>query len=112
MSTARKQKSRNSGKNTFYEDIKDKDRMLVLFYATWCPFSQEFLPVFQEYSRNNPQECMSIIVDEQPDICEEYSIEYYPTVIMFEKGKVQKRLDPEPGIGLNKKQLKSLTERQ
>ena len=47
---------------------------------------------------------------EEPDVCEEYAIEYYPTVIMFEKGKVQKRLDAEPGVGLNKKQLKDLTE--
>jgi hypothetical protein len=52
---------------------------------------------------------MSVLVDDQPDVCEEYSIEYYPTVILFRKGKVHKRLDAEPGIGLNKKQLQDLT---
>jgi hypothetical protein len=31
---------------------------------------------------------------------------------MFKRGKVQKRLDAEPGVGLNKKQLKDLTEKQ
>jgi thioredoxin-like negative regulator of GroEL len=50
-------------------------------------------------------------VDEEPDVCEEYAIEYYPTVIMFKKGKVHKRLDSEPHVGLNKKQLKEFTEK-
>jgi len=31
-----------------------------------------------------------------------------PTVIVFEKGKVSKRLDGEPGAGLKEKQLKEL----
>jgi hypothetical protein len=30
---------------------------------------------------------------------------------MFKKGKVHKRLDAEPGVGLNKKQLKELSEK-
>jgi thiol-disulfide isomerase/thioredoxin len=110
MSKAEKQKSKT--KSTFHDDIKNKDKAFVLFYATWCPFSQRFLPIFEEYAKNNPKECLSVIVDEEPDVCEEYAIEYYPTVIMFKKGKVHKRLDAEPGVGLNKKQLKDLTEKQ
>jgi thiol-disulfide isomerase/thioredoxin len=112
MSKAKKHESKTKRKSTFRENIKNKDKALVLFYATWCPFSQRFLPVFEEYSKNNPKECLSVIVDEEPDVCEEYAIEYYPTVIMFKKGKVHKRLDSEPGVGLDKKQLKDLTEKQ
>jgi len=112
MSKAEKQESKTKGKNTLHEKIENKDKAFVLFYATWCPFSQRFLPIFDEYSKNNPEECLSVVVDEAPEICEEYAIEYYPTVIMFKKGKVHKRLDAEPGIGLNKKQLKYLTEKQ
>ncbi len=112
MSAAKKQKNINQKKNTFHEKIEDKDKAYVLFYATWCPFSQRFLPIFEEYSKSNPKECLSVIVDEEPDVCEEYAIEYYPTVIMFKKGKVHKRLDAEPGVGLNKKQLKDLTDKQ
>jgi thiol-disulfide isomerase/thioredoxin len=112
MSKAEKHVSKAKRKSTFQEEIKDKDKAFVLFYATWCPFSQQFLPVFEEFSKNNPEECLSIIVDEEPYVLEEYAIEYYPTVIMFKKGKVHKRLDAEPGIGLNKKQLKDLTEKK
>jgi thiol-disulfide isomerase/thioredoxin len=111
MSKAEKHESKTKRKSTFSEDIKNKDKAFVLFYATWCPFSQRFLPIFEEYSKRNPKECLSVIVDEEPDVLEEYAIEYYPTVIMFKKGKVHNRLDAEPGIGLNKKQLNDLTEK-
>ena len=112
MSKAEKQTSKSPERSSIRDEIRSKDKALVLFYATWCPFSQRFLPIFEEYSRNNPKECMRVIVDDAPDVCEEYGIEYYPTVIFFKSGKVHRRLDAEPGIGLNKKQLKDLTENQ
>lgn len=100
----------NIKKSTFKDDLRQKDRTLVLFYASWCPFSRRFLPIFEEYAKRNPEECISIVVDDLPDLCEEYSIEYYPTVILFRKGKVHNRLDAQPGIGLNKEQFKKLVE--
>ena len=112
MSKAEKHELRTKRKSTFYAEIKNRDKALVLFYATWCPFSQRFLPVFEEYSKNNPKECLGVIVDDEPDVCEEFAIEYYPTVILFKEGKVHKRLDSQPGVGLNKKQLKEFTEKQ
>ena len=111
MSARKKMPVENKKKSTFHDNIDNKDKAVVLFYATWCPFSQRFLPIFDEYSKSNPNECLRVIVDEEPDVCEEYDIEYYPTVITFKKGKVQKRIDAEPGVGLNKKQLKDFTEK-
>lgn len=105
MSKAEKRKIDVSRSSFPFREIENKDKAFVLFYATWCPFSQRFLPVFEEYARGKPQECLSVIVDNRPDLCEEYAIEYYPTVLLFEKGKVHKRLDAEPGVGLTKKQL-------
>jgi thiol-disulfide isomerase/thioredoxin len=109
MSKAKRVESKAKGVSTFDENIRDLERVFVLFYAKWCPFSQRFLPIFEEYSRSNPKECIKIIVDEEPDVCEEFAIEYYPTVIMFKKGKVYRRLDSKPGIGLSKMQLKDFT---
>ena len=85
--------------------LKSKEKAFVLFYASWCPFSQRFLPIFEEYVKGNPRECMSVMVDDKPDLCEKYSIDYYPTVLVFKKGEVHKRLDATPGAGLTKKQL-------
>jgi len=111
MSKAIKISVKNPKKSTVSDEIGGKDRAFVLFYATWCPFSQMFLPVFEEYARGNPKECISVIVDDRPDVCEEYSIDYYPTVILFKKGKVSGRLDAKPGVGLDRKQLKTFTEK-
>lgn len=111
MSKAIRRKIKSAERSAINDELKQKDKAFVLFYATWCPFSQRFLPIFEEYAKNNPKECISVIVDDKPDVCEEYSIEYYPTVILFKKGKVHKRLDSEQGIGLDRKQLKELTEK-
>jgi len=105
-------KMRTAKKSDLSDRVKRKEKAYVLFYANWCPFSQRFLPVFHEYAKKNPEECLSIIVDEDPEVCEEYAIEYYPTVIMFKKGRVHKRLDAEPGVGLDKRQLEDLTEEE
>jgi len=91
-------------KNNFKETIGAKDA-LVLFYASWCGFSRRFLPHFEEYSKNCSKECTKVDKDEFPELCKKYTIEYYPTVIWFKDGKVHKRLDSKPGIGLNKNQL-------
>jgi len=89
--------------------LESKDKVFVLFYASWCPHSQRFLPIFQEYSKSNPNECISVVIDDKPELCDKYSIEYYPTVILFRRGKVDKRLDATPGMGINKSQLSELT---
>jgi len=105
MSKAGKSRSKGAARGTLSEEIGRRERACVLFYASWCPFSQSFLPIFEEYAKESPQECISVVIDE-PGLCEEYAIEYYPTVLLFRKGKVEKRLDAEPGRGLNRKQLK------
>lgn len=89
--------------------LQTKEKAYVLFYASWCPFSQRFLPIFKEYAKSNPDECMEIMIDFKPDLCDKYEIEYYPTVLLFKKGAVHKRLDATPGLGLTKAQLAKLT---
>jgi thiol-disulfide isomerase/thioredoxin len=111
VSKAKKIKSKKE-KNTLQNQIQEKNKAYVLFYASWCPYSQQFIPIFQEYQKTNPKDCLSINIEDKPEVCETYSIDYYPTVILFKKGKIKKRLDAKPGIGLNKKQLKELTQNQ
>jgi len=90
--------------------LEAKEKAFVLFYASWCPFSQRFLPIFEEYAKTNPRECISVVIDDRPDLCDKYEIEYYPTVLFLQKGKINKRLDATPGEGLTKKQLVRFTE--
>jgi thioredoxin 1 len=91
------------------EVLASKPKVYALFYASWCPHSQRFLPIFKQYAKSNPDQCLEIIVDFKEDLCDKYSIEYYPTVLCFKNGKVQKRLDATPGLGLTKAQLQEFT---
>jgi len=100
---------KKQAQNDLDAELESKDKAFVLFYASWCPHSQRFLPIFQEYAKSNPNECISVEIDDKPELCDKYLIDYYPTVILFKKGKVDKRLDATPGMGLSKSQLSELT---
>jgi thiol-disulfide isomerase/thioredoxin len=88
--------------------LKTSKKIFVLFYASWCPHSLRFLPLFQQYAQKTKNGCYRIIIDEDEDLCSKYSIEVYPTVLFFENGTVKKRLDGTPGVGLYEQQLQEL----
>jgi thioredoxin 1 len=90
-------------------ELKSKGRVLVLFYASWCPFSRRFLPIFEKYSETSPQNCMQVKIDDKPKLTAKYLVDVVPTVLVFERGRVTKRLDGEAGAGLDEKQFKTLT---
>lgn len=91
--------------SNFKELVKSKTKAVVLFYASWCPFSQRFLPTFEKLSKIRPEDCLRVVTDDKPHLCEEYEVDVVPTVLIFENGDVKKRLDGAAGIGLNEKQL-------
>jgi thiol-disulfide isomerase/thioredoxin len=91
--------------------IKEKGDVFVLFYASWCPYSQAFLPDYLASAYNNSTCHIRILVDDQDDLVEKYSIDVYPTVLYFEKGELVKRLDGIPHEGLNDAQLKEFVEK-
>lgn len=93
------------------EAIRSRDRLMVLFYASWCPFSQAFLPIYRERAAAGEPCYARILVDEGDALIEKYSIEVYPTVLYFEKGKVVHRLDGIFHRGLSKAQLEDFARR-
>lgn len=90
------------------EVLKVKDKAMVLFYASWCPFSARFLPIFERYAQDREQSFLRILVDADESLSDDYSIAVVPTVIFFEKGKISKRLDGISGVGLNESNLTDL----
>jgi thiol-disulfide isomerase/thioredoxin len=47
------------------EAIKSKGKVFVLFYASWCPLSRIFLPLFDKYAKENPQGCLRVKTDDK-----------------------------------------------
>lgn len=85
------------------EAIRDKKQVIVLIYATWCPYCRAFLPVFQKYTQG--RDGFLLIEDDRWVIADQYEVEVVPTALYFENGKVMKRLDGVLGKGLNEKDL-------
>jgi thioredoxin 1 len=84
--------------------------IFVLFYASWCPYSQRFLPIFEKYTKDDEKNFCRILTDEIESCEENYSINVVPTVIFFKNGKIAKRLDGIAGIGLNEKKFAEMIE--
>jgi thioredoxin-like negative regulator of GroEL len=95
----------------FRGTLHSSERVCALFYASWCPFSRKFLPDFEDATLANEKEFSSVKIDDLDDLCEEYDIRVFPTVIFFERGSILARLDGEPGAGLRAVQLSGLIEK-
>jgi thiol-disulfide isomerase/thioredoxin len=86
------------------EIVRATDRVIALFYASWCPFCVRFLTIFNKYAEKDGRHFI-IVQDDQETIADQYSVKVYPTVLFFENGVVSKRLDGKLGVGLDEKQL-------
>ncbi len=82
--------------------------VFVLFYASWCPFSQAFLPVFEKHAEGRETDFVRVIVDGNEALFDEHAVQVYPTVLFFKDGRVFKRLDGKHLVGLKEKQLADL----
>lgn len=81
-------------KSNELEDSMGKDKTLVLFYADWCGHCKSLKPVWDETAKSvNKTEKRMIKVncgngtDDDKKIMDKYSIDGYPTIIIFENGK-------------------------
>jgi thioredoxin-like negative regulator of GroEL len=87
--------------------LKKSKRVLALFCASWCPYCTSFLATFDKTIMKRNFECaLRVNVDDYDNpLWEDYSIEAVPTVILFDEGRVCRRLDGRLGEGLSEKQL-------
>jgi thioredoxin 1 len=81
-----------------------KDRVIALWYASWCPFCKKFLPIFEKHAEGKGRNFL-LVRDDQDSMGGQYAVEVFPTVLFFENGAVSKRLDGVPKVGLTEKQL-------
>jgi len=91
--------------------IRSRSRLMVLFYASWCPFSQAFLGTFRKHAAAGDPCYARILVDDGDPVAIKYSIEVFPTVLFFENGAVTKRLDGIYHRGLSQGQLEDFARR-
>jgi len=86
------------------DTLKAKERVIALFFASWCPFCVDFLPVFQNCAEGEGLSFL-VVQDDQETMGDPYAVEVVPTVLFFRNGTVARRLDGTLGVGLNEKML-------
>ena len=95
---------------------KDK-KVLVMFYADWCPFCQKFKPIFESLSSIISKESNSKtkyrtygakVNDDDNPLWERFSISSIPTLIAFDETRILTRREARMGVGLAKSDLDSI----
>ena len=95
-------------RNGLNRELGGNEKVLALFYASWCPYCVAFVPTFSKKVQTNfgLGTVVHVLLDDYDNpLWDDYDIEAVPTIILFENGRVTKRLDGKFGAGLNEKQL-------
>lgn len=91
--------------------VASRDKLMVLVYATWCPFSRAFLKTYSEHAAAGDPCYARFVADDGDPIVAKYGIEIFPTVLFFEKGRLAKRLDGTYHRGLSRGELEDFARR-
>ncbi len=83
-------------------ELSKSRKVMVLFYATWCPFCMRFVKVFDEEVKALKLDHVIhvLLADYDNPLWDNYEIAAVPTIILFENAKVSNRLDAKLGRGL------------
>ena len=88
------------------------EKVLVMFYADWCPFCQRFRPIFESAAKSESTTSFKMygakVNDDNNPLWDRFSINAVPSVIAFDKGNIISRRDAKLGTGLNNSDLDSI----
>ena len=72
---------------TFNQEIRSNDIILVDFWAEWCGPCKMISPILDEISSEYNLPVGKLNVDENPGKAQEYSVQSIPTMVLFRNGK-------------------------
>ncbi|KXN69088.1 thioredoxin-domain-containing protein [Conidiobolus coronatus NRRL 28638] len=86
-----------------------KGRWFIKHYVKWCPHCQHLAPVWNDIAKDltaeegNPFQFGQIECDEVKNLCDKHNVQGYPTLILFQDGKIEEEFNglPEKDIILN-----------
>ena len=87
--------------STFDETVASSDKPIVVdFWAEWCGPCKMIAPILGEIAVEQPDLTVAKLnVDENPDIAMRFNVMSIPTLLVFDKGEVRKRLVGAKGKG-------------
>jgi len=90
-------------KEALDSELKKNKKVLALFYSAGCPYCVRFVPTFDKTAAiMGFEKVIHVLLDDyNSPLWDEYNIPAVPTVVLFEDGKVSKRLNGQLGSGLS-----------
>jgi thioredoxin-like negative regulator of GroEL len=87
-------------------------KTVVLFHASWCSFCRDFASIFRTLTdRITTYQRLEVLLDDEAHpLWNRCAIDVIPTVIFFDEGRVVRRLDGAPGVGLKEASLRQALE--
>ena len=82
-----------TNKNSFEDEVLKSDKkVLVDFNADWCGPCKMLKPIIEEISNENDNiKIISVNIDKEDELAEEYNVSSIPCLILFKNGKEIKR---------------------
>lgn len=78
----------SADKDTFKKEVlESNNKVLVDFNAEWCGPCRMLKPVLEELSDNSEYKIVSVNVDSENELSEEYNVYSIPCLVLFENGK-------------------------
>lgn len=76
------------------EVLNYNGKVLVDFFATWCGPCQMLSPVLEKISEEETEiKIVKVNIDEETKLSIENGVEVVPTLILYDNGKVVKKLE-------------------
>lgn len=77
------------GNEENFNDLINKDIVLVDFFANWCGPCRMLSPIIDEIAEDrNDFDIVKVDVDQNPNLAQQYGVMSIPTLMIFKKGKV------------------------
>lgn len=76
--------SKNTLKNESFTGHPLQNKVLMLFYADWCGYSRQFLPVWDEIVKNVNIRTQRINVDQNNGLSNDFQISSLPTLYLVD----------------------------
>ena len=74
-------------------------KVLVEFFATWCPHCQRMEPIVEQISLQQPDiPIYKVDVDKELELANTYAPDGFPTFVVFDEGEVMRQATGEQTI--------------
>ena len=91
--------------SVFARELREREKVVVLFYGKWCKHSRDFLPLFDAAEPEANVAFVRADLTRDDARWDAHNIEIVPTLVYFEHGEELERVDGLRGRGLSPSDL-------